>query len=183
MQARGSAAWRGFRGPESRDRLEQTLAVPQRHADLFEVGFDQVAQDARVDLMLAEHGFVLSEVDRVRHWATLIVVPAHGSTLMMVPGRLRVQAGSVGCPLWVDSTRSHAAREWLLFAQTRRRYPSGVDVQRKLRSTLHGRGIGIGDEGPIVDDRSLIDFDGRVITAKAKSGIGDVESYLAGRPQ
>ena len=51
MQARGSAAWRGFRGPESRDRLEQTLAVPQWHADLFEVGFDQVAQDARVDLM------------------------------------------------------------------------------------------------------------------------------------
>ena len=102
---------------------------------------------------------------------------------MMVPGRLRVQAGSVGRPLWVDSTRSHAAREWLLFAQTRRRYPSGVDVQRKLRSTLHGGRIGIGDEGPIVDDRSLIDFDGRVITAKAKSGIGDVESYLAGRPQ
>ena len=53
----------------------------------------------------------------------------------------------------------------------------------KLRSTLHGGGIGIGDEGPIVDDRSLIDFDGRVITAKAKFGIGDVESYLAGRPQ
>ena len=56
----------GFPGPESGDRLEETLAVPQRHADLFEVGFDQVAQDARVDLMLAEQGFVLSEVDRVQ---------------------------------------------------------------------------------------------------------------------
>jgi hypothetical protein len=31
--------------------------VGQRHADLFEVGFDQ----PRVDLVLAEHGFVLSE--------------------------------------------------------------------------------------------------------------------------
>jgi hypothetical protein len=70
--------------------------VPQRHADLFEVGFDQVAEDARVDLMLAEQGFVLSEVEAFSHWATFIVVPAHGSILMMVPGRLRVQAGSVG---------------------------------------------------------------------------------------
>jgi hypothetical protein len=34
------------------------------------------------------------------HWATFIVVPAHGSSLMMVPGRLRVQVGSVGRPLW-----------------------------------------------------------------------------------
>ena len=56
----------GFPGPESGDRPEETLAVPQRHADLFEVGFDQVAEDARVDLMHAEHGFVLSEVDRVQ---------------------------------------------------------------------------------------------------------------------
>ena len=38
--------------------------MPQWHANLFEVGFDQVAEDAHVDLMLAEHGFVLSEVDR-----------------------------------------------------------------------------------------------------------------------
>ena len=40
--------------------------MPERHADLFEVGFDQVGQDVRVDLMLAEQGFVLSEVDRVQ---------------------------------------------------------------------------------------------------------------------
>ena len=54
---RRGARWLGggFPGPESGDRPEETLAVPQRHADLFEVGFDQVAQDARVDLMLAEH--------------------------------------------------------------------------------------------------------------------------------
>ena len=40
--------------------------MPERHADLFEVGFDQVGQDARVDLMLVEQGCVLSEVDRVQ---------------------------------------------------------------------------------------------------------------------
>jgi hypothetical protein len=40
--------------------------VPERHADLFEVAFDQVGHDACVDLMLAEQGFVLSEVDRVQ---------------------------------------------------------------------------------------------------------------------
>jgi hypothetical protein len=63
----GLVGWAaGFSGPESGDRLEETLAVSQRHADLFEVGFDQVAENARVDLMLAEHGFVLSEVDRVQ---------------------------------------------------------------------------------------------------------------------
>ena len=39
--------------------------MPERHADLFEVGFDQVGQDARVDLMLVEQACVLSEVDRV----------------------------------------------------------------------------------------------------------------------
>ena len=40
--------------------------MPQRHAELFEVGFGQVGQDFRVDLVLAEQGFVLSEVDRVQ---------------------------------------------------------------------------------------------------------------------
>ena len=39
--------------------------MPERHAELFEVGFDQVGQDVCVDLMLAEQGFVLSEVERV----------------------------------------------------------------------------------------------------------------------
>jgi hypothetical protein len=60
---------------------------------------------------------------------------------------------------------------------------AGVDAQRTLRSTLRGGRIGIGNEGPIVDDRSPIDFDGRVITAKAKLDVGDVELHLAGRPQ
>ena len=90
----------GFLGPESGDRLEETLAVPQRHPDLFEVGFDQVAEDARVDLMLAEHGFVLSEVDRVQPLGDVHRRSRTRFTLMMVPGRLRVQAGSVGRPLW-----------------------------------------------------------------------------------
>ena len=63
------------------------------------------------------------------HWATFIVVAAHGSILMTVPGRPRVQAGSAGRPLWADSTRSHAAREWLLFAPSR--------CPRRLASWLH----------------------------------------------
>src|ERR1700733_8075946 len=37
------------------------------------------------------------------HWATFIVVAAHGSILMTVPGRPRVQAGSAGRPLWAET--------------------------------------------------------------------------------
>ena len=37
--------------------------MPERHADLLEVGLGQVGQDVRVDLMLAEQGFVLSEAE------------------------------------------------------------------------------------------------------------------------
>jgi hypothetical protein len=44
------------------------------------------------------------------HWPTFIVVPAHGSSLMMVRGRRRVQAGSVGRPLLGRLDRSHAGR-------------------------------------------------------------------------
>ena len=74
--------------------------MPERHADLLEVGFGQVGQDVRVDLVLAEQGFVLSEADRVQPLADVHRRSRTGSTLMMVPGRLRVQVGSVGRPRW-----------------------------------------------------------------------------------
>jgi hypothetical protein len=77
--------------------------MPERHADLFEVGFDQVGQDARVDLMVRASYCPRSIA--FSHWATFILAPAHGSTLMMVPRRLRVQVGSVGRPLWVEAVR------------------------------------------------------------------------------
>ena len=51
---------------ESGDRPHQPLAMPERHADLLEVGLGQVGQDVRVDLMLAEQRFVLSEADAVQ---------------------------------------------------------------------------------------------------------------------
>jgi hypothetical protein len=63
----GLRGWRRhFARGETDDRPQEPFAVSKRHADLFEVGFDQIGQDARVDLMLAEQGFVLSEVDRVQ---------------------------------------------------------------------------------------------------------------------
>ena len=66
-QTAGFAADGGVRaGGETGDRPQQPLAMPERHADLFEVGFDQVGQDVRVDLILAEQRFVLSEADRVQ---------------------------------------------------------------------------------------------------------------------
>jgi hypothetical protein len=48
------------------DRPDQLLSRAERDADLFEVGFGQVGQDVRVDLMLAEQGFILSEPDAVQ---------------------------------------------------------------------------------------------------------------------
>ena len=48
------------------DRAHEPLAMPERHADLLEVGLGQVRQDLRVDLMLPEQRFVLSEADRVQ---------------------------------------------------------------------------------------------------------------------
>ena len=78
--------------------------MPQWHADLFEVGFDEVAEDARVDLVLAEHGFVLSEVDRVQplgdvHRRSRTRFDSDdGPRETASPGR------SVGRPLWGRET-------------------------------------------------------------------------------
>src|SRR5208337_2980782 len=58
--------WGKARPGETGDRPHQPLAVPQRHADLLEVGLGQVGQNVRVDLMLAEQRFVLSEADAVQ---------------------------------------------------------------------------------------------------------------------
>ena len=51
----------GSVAPRLGDRLEQALAVSERHAELFEVGIRQVAQDLGVDLVLAKYGLVLAE--------------------------------------------------------------------------------------------------------------------------
>ena len=56
-------------GPKSGDRPQQTLAgiaCPNGTPIFSKVGFGTRPRIARVDLMLAEHGFVLSEVDRVQ---------------------------------------------------------------------------------------------------------------------
>ena len=92
----------GFPGLESGNRLEETLAVPQRHADLFKVDFDQVPEDARVDLMRAEQRFVLSEASiAFSHWATFIVVPLHGSISKDATRETESSGREVGkLPLW-----------------------------------------------------------------------------------
>src|SRR5277367_68280 len=69
------------------------------------------------------------------HWATFIVVPAHGSTLMMVPGRLRVQAGSVGRPLWGRLDPFAPSTEWPVFAHLR----SLGDVSNRRKAPVADR--------------------------------------------
>jgi hypothetical protein len=64
MRARGSAAWRRFRGPKSGDRFEETLAVPHRHAKLIEVALCQIRQDFSIDLAIAKCGLILTETER-----------------------------------------------------------------------------------------------------------------------
>ena len=53
----------GFPGPESGDRLEETLAVPQRHAKLIEVALGQIGQDLSIDFALAKRGLILTETE------------------------------------------------------------------------------------------------------------------------
>jgi hypothetical protein len=54
--------------------------MPERHADLLEVGFGQVRQNLRIDLMLAEERFVLSEANRVQPLADVHVGAAYAET-------------------------------------------------------------------------------------------------------
>src|SRR5271169_5843434 len=58
---RGARRLGGFRGPESGDRLEETLAVPERHAKLIEVTLCQIGQDFSIDFALAKRGLILTE--------------------------------------------------------------------------------------------------------------------------
>jgi hypothetical protein len=53
----------GFPGPQSGDRLEETLAVPQRHAKLIEVALCQIGQDLGIDFALAKRGLILTEAE------------------------------------------------------------------------------------------------------------------------
>ena len=103
---RGRSCGRGLRSRrrrfacgESGDRPHQPLAVAERHADLLDVGLSQVRQDFRVDLMLAEQGFVLSEADRVRPFGDVHRRSRTRFDFMMVPWGLLVQVSSIGRPL------------------------------------------------------------------------------------
>ena len=55
-----------FPGPESGDRLEETLAVPQWHAKLSEVALGQIGQDLSIDFALAKRGLILTETERAQ---------------------------------------------------------------------------------------------------------------------
>jgi hypothetical protein len=52
-----------FPGVESGDRLQETLAVPQRHAKLSEVALGQIGQDLSIDFALAKCGLILTETE------------------------------------------------------------------------------------------------------------------------
>ena len=56
----------GFSGPESGDRLEETLAVPERDAELLEIRVGQISQDFSIDRVLAEKGEVLAKPERTQ---------------------------------------------------------------------------------------------------------------------
>ena len=63
---RRRGVWGEGRPGEAGDGAHQPLAMPERHADLLEVGLGQVDEDVGVDLVLAEQRFVLSEADAVQ---------------------------------------------------------------------------------------------------------------------
>jgi hypothetical protein len=50
-------------GGQTGDGSEETLAVPKRHAKLFEVDVRQLRQDVGVDLTRAKERLVLSEAE------------------------------------------------------------------------------------------------------------------------
>ena len=63
VQARARGLVGSFPGPESGNRLEETLAVPQRHAKLNEVALCQIGQDFSIDFALAKRGLILTETE------------------------------------------------------------------------------------------------------------------------
>ena len=115
--------------------------MPKRHADLFEVGFDQVGQDARVDLMLAEQGFVLSEVDRVQPLGDV-----HRRSRARFDSddgpRETASPGGERWPAAMGSIRPvhYPVGECLLFACAvrRRRFPVGASPTRRSSAEATG---------------------------------------------
>jgi hypothetical protein len=120
---------RRFAGGETGDRPDQLLSRPERNADFFEVGLGQVGQDVRVDLMLAEQGFILSEPDRVQplgdvHRRSRARFDSHDGPR---------ETESPGWGLWpaaIGSMRPvrHAAGECLLFPRSSRRSRHVADI-------------------------------------------------------
>jgi hypothetical protein len=64
--------------PNFRDRFDEALAVPERNAELLQIGFGQLRQDFRVDLMLAEDRFVLAKADSFQPLADVHGRAPHG---------------------------------------------------------------------------------------------------------
>ena len=76
------------------------LAVAERDAEFLEVAIGEIGEHVEIDLVVSEIGLVLAKADRVQPLGDVHRRSTHGSTPMMVPGRLRVQVGTVGRPLW-----------------------------------------------------------------------------------
>jgi hypothetical protein len=75
---RGGGGLLGRCVTQSRDRFDEALAVPERNAELLEIGFGQLRQDFRVDLVLAEGRFVLAEADPLQPLADVHGRAPHG---------------------------------------------------------------------------------------------------------
>ena len=59
----GRRLHRSFRRTQTCDRLEKALAMPEGHAEFFEVAFRQFTQNLGVDVILAKQGLVLAETE------------------------------------------------------------------------------------------------------------------------
>jgi class 3 adenylate cyclase len=73
VAAAGWFGWRKAAPPPA------PVPVPERNAELLQIGFGQLRQDFRVDLMLAEGRFVLAEADSLQPLADVHSRAPHGS--------------------------------------------------------------------------------------------------------
>ena len=122
----------GFRGPESGDGLEETLAVPQRHAELTEVAVCQIGQDFSIDFALAKRGLILTETEAAQPSPNVhdCIRPAG----MMGLSNAHVQGIGLVCALRTSAAASSYGRSPPKRDAPRCLDPSNTDRLRPLRS-------------------------------------------------
>jgi hypothetical protein len=66
-----------------RDRFEEALAVPERNAELLEIGFGELRQDFGVDRVLAEKGEVLAKPEAPQPVAHIHRLSPEGGAMIL----------------------------------------------------------------------------------------------------